>query len=363
MSVRYDAVVVGAGPAGLATALALARRGARAVVVDAREPPIDKACGEGLMPDAVDALDSLGVRVSGMRFDGIRWIDERGEVEGTFPGRPGFGIRRLRLHAALVRAAEEAGIDVRWRTPLRALDEHGIRTNRGRIVTRFTVGADGLRSTVRRLAGLAGAPTRRVRFGIRRHYQAAPWSRKVEVYWDAHGEVYVTPVGPGEIGVAVLSHGPPDRIPSIRDRFPALADRLAGARCSSPRRGAGPLEQRVTSVRRGRVLLVGDAAGYVDAVTGEGLASAFRQALALADVIGRGALARWPAEHRRATRRADRFTRWALTLARRPRLRRAAFALLERCPGSFDRILAAATGPTTDRGAMPSASIPTGPRH
>jgi flavin-dependent dehydrogenase len=353
---RHDAVIVGAGPAGLATALALSREGLSPIVLDARTPPIDKACGEGVMPDGREALESLGVVLSGKEsaaFDGIRWIDGDILVDASFPGIPGLGIRRTRLHRALVDAAERSGIPLLWSHPLRALDAEGVRTDEGLIRGRWIVGADGMRSTVRRLARLEGRATRRPRFGVRRHFAREPWSSRVEVWWDDEGEAYVTPVGGEEIGLALLSRGQPARFADLARRFPELARRLEGAPLSSSRRGAGPLEQRVRALGLERLVLVGDAAGYLDAITGEGLALSFRQARALARVVKRDAPRAWPREHRRIVRRAELMTRVVLLLSRHPPLRRRVMRALADDARSFEALLALHVGaaPTLSTGA------------
>ena len=123
-----DVLIVGGGPAGLATALAFRRRGATVTVADAMRPPIDKACGEGLMPDSLLELSSLGVHLSpdqGAAFSGIRFINHangHGSVAtAQFPALGqaiGIGMKRQTLHAKLVEHAEEAGVDLRWGTPV-----------------------------------------------------------------------------------------------------------------------------------------------------------------------------------------------------------------------------------------------------
>jgi menaquinone-9 beta-reductase len=337
-----DVLIVGGGPAGLATAIEARRAGLTARVVDRARPPIDKACGEGLMPDAAARLAELGVELpagAGFRFRGIRYLDGPLVATGDFPRGAGLGVRRLDLHAALVRRAAEVGAALDWETTVRALQPDGIETDRGPLRARWVVGADGLLSRVRRWAGLEAAPAPRRRFGVRRHFRIAPWSDYVEVYWGPGCEAYVSPVAPDLVGVACLWSGAAAGFDDLLARFPPLAARLAGAPEASRDRGAGPLEQRVRRAWRGRVALVGDAAGYLDAITGEGIAVALHQARALAAALAAGDLARYGAAHRRLRRLPNATIRLALAFSRRPRLRARALRTLAADPAFFGRIL------------------------
>ncbi|MDX1644573.1 MAG: NAD(P)/FAD-dependent oxidoreductase, partial [Thermoanaerobaculia bacterium] len=270
-----DVVVVGAGPVGLATAIGIASRGGSVRVIDRAGAPIDKACGEGIMPHGVEALERLGVDplgCGGRPFRGIRYVDGARRVEGHFPARSGVAVRRTVLQRLLLDRAREAGAQVELGLVVRGLVRRGhtvrgVRTDAGERRARWIVGADGARSGLRRWSGLDRG-SRGGRFGMRRHYAVAPWSDLVEVHWTDGCEAYVTPVGRGEIGVAMLWEGYKAGFDQHLARFPALAARLAGATVSSRDRGAGPLEQRVRAVAAGRVALVGDASGYIDAITG-----------------------------------------------------------------------------------------------
>lgn len=142
------------------------------------------------------------------------------------------------------------------------------------------VGRLGLRPDIMRGSLGLELPDRRPRrYGLRQHYQIAPWTDFVEVHWAAGGEAYVTPVGENLVGVAVLSSQRCTYQTHLA-QFPALRARLEGPAVTRVR-GAGPLRQRVRSRVAGRVLLVGDAAGYTDALTGEGVTLALRSAQAL----------------------------------------------------------------------------------
>ncbi len=338
-----DLVIAGGGPAGLATAIRARLAGLEVVVLEAANPPIDKACGEGLMPDGVEALASFGVEVGGIdshAFGGIRYVDHDLIAEGRFPGEPGLGIRRIVLHEALHRRAEELGVDLRWGTRVLGLETTGFTTDRGHVAGKWLVGADGRVSRVRKWAGLDGGQSRRRRIGLRRHYEIEPWSDLVEVHWGDRCEAYVTPVGERLVGVAVLWEG--DSAPFDRwlGRFPTLERRLAGAAVASTDKGAGPLEQRCRQVAHGNLALVGDAAGYLDAITGEGMALAFHQAGAVIESILDGHLGLYRAAHRRIVRFPMAVTRLLLEVERRPGLRRRVMRSLARDTTLMSRFLA-----------------------
>ena len=305
MSGGHDLLIVGGGPAGLATALHAARAGLDTVIAEPRPAPVDKACGEGLMPGAVRALTALGLEVPGHPLTGIRYLQGPRQVQAAFRYGPGLGARRTDLHGALHRAVLDAGVPV---LPLRVeevrQDTTGVTVPGTGLRARWLVAADGLHSPVRRALGLetrtrgAGAP----RYGLRRHYAVPPWSPYVEVHWGAHAEAYVTPLGPALVGIALLTAR---RAPFTTqlDGFPELAARLPPEAAVTAVRGAGPLRQRARTRAHGRVLLVGDAAGYIDALTGEGVSLALSGAEALVANVRRGTPSRYESDWSRATRR------------------------------------------------------------
>jgi len=351
-----DLVVVGGGPAGLATAIGARLAGLEVTVLDRTRPPIDKACGEGLMPDAVAHLRALGVELApadSYPFRGIRYIDGGMTAEGVFPHAAGLGVRRLALHQAMVRRAEEIGVRLAWGTVVKGLPPGppyaGVEIEAGGgqslVRARWIVAADGLRSHLREQAGLAGPSARSMpsrRFGVRRHFALPPWSDFVEVYWGPACEAYVTPVSADQVGIALLWSGGPSDFETLLARFPTLRERVAGAPVASRDRGAGPLLQQVRGVVRGNLALVGDAAGYLDAITGEGLAVAFHEAAALVAAISAGSaadLAPYPRAWRRVNRLPNAIASVVLFLERRPRLRARAIRALAAEPALFSRLL------------------------
>ena len=340
-----DVIVAGGGPVGLATAIGARLAGMSVAVVEPRAGAIDKACGEGLMPGAIAALAALGVDPPGQELVGIAYIDANRRVERMLPGGSARGVRRLALHATLAARADQLGIrTVRGRVASLASREReivaqvvapGDRRASEALSASWLVGCDGLHSDIRRLAGLEGHGTRRhaARFGLRRHYRVAPWSNLIEVHWAPAAELYVTPVAPDVVGVAVLGRRGVQLDDEIA-RVPALTARLAGADALSEVRGAGPLRQRVAARSRGRVLLAGDASGYVDALTGEGIRVGLAHASAAVDAMASGDSASYEREWRRSTREARMLTEGLLALSGSP-LRRAIVPVAAARPGLF----------------------------
>jgi len=325
-----DLCVVGAGPAGLAVAIMAATRGLRVRVVDAaHKGPVDKACGEGLLPGALACLDAMGVRgLCGRALAGVRFHASGKIAEARFPGGAGLGVRRTELHRAMLERAAELGVEVEWGTPFRGLAGAGL-----------IIGADGSQSRVRAAAGLGEGRVTSRRIGLRQHFGVAPWSSFVEVYW-AHGvQAYVTPVADDQVGVAFLSAQKFASVAEALESFPELQDRLAGAPIRSTPRGALTITRRLRRVTTGNVALVGDASGSVDAITGEGMNLCFRQAEVLAEALATGDLAAYERAHARTLRMARVMSSALLLMGHYSYVQSGAMSMLAGVPGVFQSLL------------------------
>lgn len=317
-----DLLVAGGGPAGLGAAIEGARRGMRVAVVEPHAGVIDKACGEGLMPPAVALLREMDVAVDGHPFVGIRYVAGPHCAEARFRRGVGLGVRRTVLHAALLERARALGVaHVADHVAAVRQDAHRVWvTLAGGDVMEapWLVAADGLHSPIRRQLGLEGRTPRSKRYGIRRHFRAAPWTDRVEVHWSARCEAYVTPVAADLVGVAILftGHGSFD---DLLTDFPALRAKL-GDPCTRAA-GAGPFAQRATRPRAGRVVLVGDAAGFLDPLTGEGVRLALAAARAAVDCLADHHPERYDAAWRSLFWRYRLLTGTLLWLQARPWLR------------------------------------------
>jgi len=325
---RWDAVVVGGGPAGSSVALQLARGGARVLLLDRARFPRDKPCSEYLSPAATPLLSRLDPelipeieRAAPGRLYGMRVVAPDGtDVVGRFaathaypaPAAFGYALPRTVLDTLLLGAAARAGVQVEEATPVAELlyDQGavaGVVTADGAIRARVTVGADGLRSLVARRLGLrhAGIP-RRLAFTA--HYRdVAEVGERGEMHIGRPGYVGLGPVGSGITTVALVLPlaAARQRAAALRDglvgeleRFPALRGRFDGATLVRAVLATGPFAQwsRHAVAPGGGALLVGDAADFFDPFTGQGLYSALRGAeLAAATLLtALGAVPRGP---------------------------------------------------------------------
>ena len=349
VSKSTDVLVVGGGPAGLAAAIAARLQGFRVIVADGAAPGIDKACGEGLMPPAVNSLAALGVSIDPADchpITGVQFVDGEDCATARFRDGSGLGVRRTRLHAAMTKAAQHADVSLLWSTPVTEFGNHWVEAGGERIQFQYLIGADGHASAVRLAAGLAEARHLRTRFGFRRHYAIAPWSDLVEVHWSHGCQVYITPVSQNEVGVAVLSADSHLRVNQALQQFPTLQRRFRNAEPASLERGGVSASLHLRRVVTDRSALIGDASGSVDAITGDGLSQSFQQAEALALAMKAGDLSVYQSAHNRIRRRPALLANLLLTLSRHDLLRRFSLKALAGSPPVFSQILALHTSST-----------------
>ncbi len=331
-----DVLVVGAGPAGAAVAAALAREGRDVVLVERGRHPRPKACAEYASPRIAEELARIGmdatwqaeaVPLAGM--DVVRGQDRvRIDYHDRRGSRHAWGLDRRTFDAALARHATAAGARLFELSSLDRLERDGeqvigarLRTPDGpRLVrSRWLIGADGARSSVSRRLGV-DRPAFPRRLGLVAHYEGSPDLAD-------HGEMHVgpgwyvglapTPGGELNVGMALPlpgRGGAATRFAAAIDGIPAVAARLAGLRRLTPIRGVAPIGHRVSRAAGDGWLLVGDAAGFIDPFTGEGIFRALRSARAAAESLragDAGAAERYLAARRGAFAAKDALT-WAV---------------------------------------------------
>jgi flavin-dependent dehydrogenase len=331
------------------------------------QPGIDKACGEGLMPDSLEALAALGFdlnqdlgHIETALLRGIRFLNDQAAspkirthnptTEAPFPAGPGRGIRRTILHQLLLDRAVSLGVRVHWQNSVQSIAQTSasslhlpgstlVHTNRQTLRARYLIGADGHQSRIAKWAGLEKSSTHSCRIGLRQHYAIAPWTDFVEVYWSRHGQAYVTPISSSEVCVAFISNAKFPSSAAALKHFPALAHHLASAQPNGSSRGSVTFGRSLHRVTTGNIALIGDASGSVDAVTGEGMALCFRQAAALAAALKANDLAAYQHAHRDIQRIPSLMSRSLLLMDRHPRLRARTLNTFERNPKLFSSLL------------------------
>ena len=358
----HDVAIAGASVAGAATAIHLAQRGHSVVLLDRATFPRRKACGEGLFPAGVRELESIGVLE---RFDepparlaGIRFRADRHVAEAPLAS---VGVSRLALDAALLAVAAESGVDVRTgvtvRHPvIRERRVHTLATSAGEIAARAFVAADGLHSPMRRFARLDGSAAGK-RYGISAHMSlATPVDPVVDVTIATDHELYITPTGPRTANVALLLR---------REQMRRFAGRLvaeygeligghpllAGACLLDEPKVAGPFPRTARRAWRANLVLAGDAAGFFDAISGEGMSVALVGArlcaAALSDYLDTGSyepFREYDRQRRALVRNSDLLARLSLLLGSHERSAGIAVRNLSRRPDSFAKLVAINTG-------------------
>lgn len=342
-----DVVVVGGGPAGSTAAHLLVRRGWRVLVVDRARFPRAKACGECVNPGAVEALRRLGLldvvmALGPSRLQGWRVRAPGADVAGDFGGDThGLGVSRKLLDHALLGAARDAGVSiledarVERVTPADSAGrgpQHGrpsvtvlVGGERRTLTPRLVVGADGLRSVVSRSLGLVTRGSAPAKASVTVHVSGSglPTDRGVLDLRDGR-TLGVAPIGARGWNVTLvvdasrdghLLAGDPTTVlaSTLRDRFPGARWTLDDGPWAS-----GPFHWSVRRCWAPGVVLVGDAAGYFDPFTGQGIYRALRSAELAAEAGHRSLEGSEPDWTRLATyqRRWTREMRWSRLIQR-----------------------------------------------
>lgn len=320
----------------MAAAIHGALAGLRVLVFDNAGIDFDKPCGEGLMPLALKRLGMLGVIIpESYPLTGIHYLlpgkGEMKRIEATFvEGHCGIGVRRKVLRRAMWERALALGVEIQEETVRSVMNlNHGIRVNER--TSDYLVVAEGLHSQTTRKLNLLRPRSKKNRFGVRQHFQVRPWSNFVEVWWGDFFEIYVTPVAPEVINIALLSERPIS-LKQALDAFPILKEKLATVSTLDKIAGAGPLLHRTSKKRQGRILLAGDAAGFIDAMTGEGNTLALGSGMAASQAILDKRLWMYNLRWWHIVWRYWVLTRVAAGIAVRPWLRLRSLSMLERAP-------------------------------
>jgi flavin-dependent dehydrogenase len=350
-----EVAIVGAGPVGSALAIMLGRAGRRTILLDRARFPRDKACGEGLLPAGARVLEQLGIGLEALpALAGVTYrVPTAGSVQGRFVGRVGRGARRLAFDEQLANAAAltpnvEAAFGCKAIGVEQTPDGVSVETEGGAIRARFLVGADGYRSQVAGWLGWRRPPQAPHRYALVGHFDAPGhgFDRIVVTLLDGC-EVYLAPTGPAELLVALLGSkaGLRRESEAVGEAYTRRAaeahPELAGCGHTAVQ-GAGPFWTRPSTIAEGRVFLVGDAAGFLDPLTGDGITAGLLAADRLSTLLGedqpRAAEAYKACEGRRWRRRVF-MGRLALTLCGSSGLARRAIRGLAKHPAALDRLL------------------------
>jgi len=307
-------------------------------------------------------LHALGINLNSdiaVPFLGIRFADRESSSCAKFSAGIGYALRRIRLHQLLIDRAIQAGVSFLWNTRITSIELDYAIAGGNRIRYKWLVGADGQNSGVRKWAKLGSRTLTPKRFGFRRHFQIRPWTDCVELYWAKGSQVVMTPTGREEVGVAVFSRDPQFRLEQALPMFPSLAGKLRGAVPTTKELGKVTSLTRLAAVSQGRVALVGDASGTVDAITGHGLSLSFQQALFLAEAFEKDNLAHYESAHRKIAAMPASMTRLMLLMERSDWVRGRALRIFQNKPDLFSKLLSIHAGeiPLSSIGARDMADF------
>lgn len=388
MRADYDIIIVGASVAGASSAIALARNGYRILLVDEAVFPRDKPCGEGIMPQGVRVLAELGVlpdilaHGGANRFRGIRYRNRVGvcaeaEFAPTGAGDPfGVIIRRLYLDDLLFQRAKSLP-NVTLREGFRVTEVlqegrtvqgvagHSLAspTRRESFHAPLTLAADGRHSVFHGACGLRKRYLPRKRYGVTGHVPGPDLTGSyVEVLVHPEGELYLAPCGEGVTLVALLLEGKsmrffagdlPGRYLDFLMSAEGFRERVSTSELVGPVFAVGPLGFTIEPCYRPGLLLIGDSAGFLDPITGEGMTLALKSVEAAAPLIAEAFAAgdwgdqlgrRYAETRTRLIGDIFRFTRLLLGLSRYKAAADRAIAHLSQNATLFQKLLGIVTG-------------------
>lgn len=343
--VRFDAIVVGGGVAGSVVARELGLRGLSVALLERMRHPRAKPCGEGLLPHGVAALKAMGLNFPGVPVKGLRYVSPGGTAaQADFPSGPGMVVRREKFDAFLFAAAAET----------KNVEAHpGTEYDPGRWKARWVIGADGLRSRFHARRAFTATTPRIRRVGLTTHVRGLDVDRdRVEVIFHRAGEIYLAPSDGDTALVACLYRqedlppGPSneERVISTLLSAETLHDRCRRITFATPVLAAGPLGLSVGTIATADTLLVGDAAGAPDPVTGEGMSLAILSAKAAADAIASDRPGDYVKARRRLSAGADWLSAWILRASRHPSILDRLVGSLDAHPDLFKKLIEVATG-------------------
>ena len=361
-------LIVGGGPCGLMTAIILGTAGHKVTLIEKKDWPVDKVCGEGIMPPGIKVLRKYGVldkidKALSRKFHGITFIDNS-KISADFNDDYGIVIRRTELSRVLYEKALSVNVKLLPKTELVSLDNSDLkvtanvrneRTETPYVLGEFdyTIGCDGLRSKVRKLAGLEYKLLRNQnRIGARIHYQINPWTPNVEVHWNNGIECTVAPTS--ENCVEFIFCWNKDKIKfdknfemheKLLSFFPDLKEKLKNCKNLSSLEMTGNFAQQVIVPIKDKVILLGDASIFYDPITGEGLTLAFKQAEILANHLANfdnnDVKKQFLSEINYIVNNYLKITSLALFLSDYPFFRKVVFSIVQYIPGIFQFFLAA----------------------